>query len=30
MRHTDQIAEIHNTLRAVTPVTLHRLEVVEG
>lgn len=27
MRHTDQVAEIQNTLRAETPVTLSRAEV---
>ena len=28
MRYTDQVAEIQNTLRVVTPVTLHEVEVV--
>jgi organic hydroperoxide reductase OsmC/OhrA len=29
MQHTDQVAEIQNTLRAVTPVQLTQLEVVQ-
>lgn len=28
MRHTDTVAEIHNTLRALTPVTLGRTDAV--
>jgi hypothetical protein len=28
MRHTDRVAEIQNTLRAGTPVTLSGIEVV--
>ncbi len=28
MRHTDGMAEIHNTLRAATPVTLTEMEVI--
>ena len=28
IQHTDQVAEIHNTLRGATPVTLTRIDVV--
>jgi len=28
IQHTDQVAEIHNSLRGATPVTLARIEVV--
>jgi uncharacterized OsmC-like protein len=30
MRHTDTVAEIQNTLRALTPVALGACEVIEG
>lgn len=30
MEHTDRVAEIQNTLRAGTPVTLSHLEIVTG
>jgi hypothetical protein len=30
MRHTDTVAEIQNTLRAMTPVTLGRIEAVSA
>jgi len=30
MRHTDTVAEIQNTLRALTPVALGECEVIEG
>jgi len=30
MRHTDAVAEIQNTLRTLTPVTLSECEVIEG
>jgi uncharacterized OsmC-like protein len=30
MRHTDTVAEIQNTLRTLTPVTLSECEVIEG
>jgi uncharacterized OsmC-like protein len=30
MRHTDTVAEIQNTLRALTPVALSECEVIEG
>ncbi len=30
MRHTDTVAEIQNTLRALTPVTLGRIDAVSA
>lgn len=30
IRHTDQVAEIHNTLKAVTPVELETIEEIHS
>lgn len=30
LQHTDRVAEVHNTLRVATPVTLSRAEISQG